>query len=97
MITPEDVRSMLERAKDPPVVVVAPDRHRQGTNALLVCPVGFIEYDFGPDSFRSHCEMAERAGARLEIVDLPSIALDVDLPEDLDQVRNTLDNLVPEF
>jgi len=97
MITPEDVRSMLERAVDPPVVVVAPDRHRQGTNALLVCPVGFIEYDFGPDSFESHCKMAVQAGARLEIVDLPSIALDVDLPEDLDQVKYTLDNLVPEF
>lgn len=97
MITPEDVRSMLDRAKDPPVVVVAPDRHRQGTNALLVCPVGIIEYDFGLDSFKNHCDRAVRAGARLEVVDLPSIALDVDLPEDLDQVRNTLDNLVPEF
>jgi 2-phospho-L-lactate guanylyltransferase len=86
LLTVEDVRAMLERAKQPPVVVVAPDRRRQGTNALLVCPVGLIGYDFGPDSFQRHCERARQAGARLEICELPSLALDVDLPEDLDAV-----------
>lgn len=91
MLTPEDVQAMLDEAKDPPVVVVAPDRHRQGTNALFVCPAGLIEYDFGPGSFDRHCERARQAGARLEICDLPSLALDVDLPEDLDMVRMKLD------
>jgi 2-phospho-L-lactate guanylyltransferase len=86
LLTVEDVRAMLERAIQPPVVVVAPDRRRQGTNALLVCPVGLIGYDFGPDSFQRHCERARQAGARLEICELPSLALDVDLPEDLDAV-----------
>lgn len=91
MISPEDVYAMLERAQDPPVVVVAPDRHHQGTNALLVCPAGLIEYDFGPDSFQKHKERAVQAGARLEICELPSLALDVDLPEDLDLVESELD------
>ncbi len=90
LISPEDVRAMLERVQSPPVVVVAPDRHRQGTNALLVCPVGLIEYEFGPDSFQRHCDRAQQAGARLEICDLPSLALDVDLPEDLDLVESEL-------
>lgn len=96
LITPEDVQIMLDRAVDPPVVVVAPDRHRHGTNALLICPVGIIEYDFGTDSFERHCDMAEQVGARLEIVDLPSIALDVDLPEDLDYVKNELESYATE-
>ena len=91
LITPEDVRTLVEKAKDPPVVVVAPDRHCHGTNALLVCPVGLIEYDFGPDSFRRHCQRALQAGARLEICELPSLALDMDLPEDLDLVSQELD------
>jgi 2-phospho-L-lactate guanylyltransferase len=91
LFTPEDVRAMLERAKEPPVVVVAPDRHHRGTNALLVCPVGLIEYDFGPDSFNRHCERARRAGARLEICELASLALDMDLPEDLDLVSAELE------
>ena len=90
LITPEDVQMMLAHATDPPVVVVAPDRHRQGTNALLVCPVGLIDYDFGPGSFQRHCLRAEQAGARLDIVDLPSLALDVDLPEDLEMVSEEL-------
>lgn len=93
LITPEDVRLMLERVKDPPVVVVAPDRRHQGTNALLVCPAGLIEYDFGPGSFQRHCERARQAGARLEILDLPSLALDMDLPEDLDMVGEALEGL----
>jgi 2-phospho-L-lactate guanylyltransferase len=91
LITPEDVRALLERAVNPPVVVVAPDRHHQGTNALLVCPAGLIEYDFGPGSFQRHCERAIQTGARLEICELPSVALDVDLPEDLNMVEQELD------
>lgn len=92
LITAEDVRLMLERAQEPPVVVVAPDRHHQGTNALLVCPTGLIEYQFGPGSFERHCELARQAGARLEICELPSLAVDMDLPEDLAFVSETLEN-----
>jgi 2-phospho-L-lactate guanylyltransferase len=93
LITPEDVGAMLARAGEPPVVVVAPDRHRRGTNALLVCPVGLIEYEFGPDSFERHCQRAKQAGARLEICDLPSLALDMDLPEDLQVVSETFEEM----
>ena len=83
---------MLERAVDPPVVVVAPDRHRRGTNALFVCPTGLIEYEFGRNSFQRHCDLALKAGARLEICELSSLALDMDLPEDLAYVSETLEN-----
>jgi len=93
LITSEDVRTILKKGIDPPVVVVAPDRHRQGTNALLVCPAGVIEYEFGPGSFFRHCERAQRAGARLEICELPSLALDMDLPEDLELVSETFESL----
>lgn len=92
LITPEDVHLMLERAQKPPVVVVAPDRRREGTNALLVCPAGLIEYEYGPESFKRHCARALQAGARLEICELPSLALDMDLPEDLELVSEALEN-----
>ena len=90
MISKEDVSAMLEMIKEPPVVVVAPDRKREGTNALLVCPVGLIEYDYGPHSFERHCESAKEAGVRLEICELPSLALDMDVPEDLELVSDEL-------
>jgi len=92
LITEEDVYAMLNRVNDPPVVVVAPDRRRKGTNALLVCPVGVIEYEYGPNSFELHCQNARQAGARLEICDLPSLALDMDLPEDLELVGDELES-----
>ncbi len=87
LLSREDVLALLERAVDPPVVVIAPDRHEKGTNALLLSPANLIEYDFGGDSFARHCARARRAGARLEIVKLPSLGLDLDLPEDLELIR----------
>jgi 2-phospho-L-lactate guanylyltransferase len=93
LLTKEDVKMMIEKAKSPPVVVIAPDRHRVGTNGLLVYPVGLIPYEFGPNSFERHCESARLAGARLEICELPSLALDMDLPEDLYLVGNELEAL----
>lgn len=87
LISRGDVLALIERATDPPVIVIAPDRHEKGTNALLISPSGLIEYDFGEDSFQRHCERARKAGARLEIVNIPSLGLDLDLPEDLELIR----------
>lgn len=88
LISHEDVLTLIDKAVVPPVVVIAPDRRGKGTNALLMSPAGLIEYDFGEGSFSRHCERAKQVGARLEIVDLPTLGLDLDLPEDLELVRN---------
>jgi 2-phospho-L-lactate guanylyltransferase len=93
LLTKEDVEMMLDRAKSPPVVVIAPDRHRMGTNGLLVYPADMLPYEFGPGSFDRHCERARQSGARLEICELPSLALDLDLPEDLRLVEDELEAL----
>jgi len=87
LISEEDVLTLIERAVNPPVIVIAPDRHGKGTNALLISPSGLIDYDFGENSFEKHCELARQVGARLEIVDLPTLGLDLDLPEDLELIR----------
>jgi 2-phospho-L-lactate guanylyltransferase len=87
LLSRADVLALLDRAARPPVVVIAPDRHRKGTNALLMSPAGLIDYRFGDNSFKHHCDLAKKAGARLEIVDLPTLGLDLDLPEDLELVR----------
>jgi 2-phospho-L-lactate guanylyltransferase len=87
LLTHDDVLALIDRAAKPPVVVIAPDRHGKGTNALLMVPSGQIEYDFGEGSFQRHCDRAIKSGARLEIVELPSLGLDLDLPEDLEMIR----------
>ncbi len=84
LLTAEDIHEVVRRAENPPVVVITPDRHHKGTNALLISPPGLIRYDFGPDSFQKHCLQAKRAGARLEICERGTVALDIDFPEDLE-------------
>jgi 2-phospho-L-lactate guanylyltransferase len=84
LLTADDIHAVVKRAIDPPVVVITPDRRYQGTNALLVSPPGLIHYEFGPDSYQRHCLLAEKAGARLEICERESVALDIDFPEDLE-------------
>lgn len=84
LIQVSDIERLVSLAHDPPVVVVAPDRHAEGTNALLTAPPGLIEYDFGPQSFVHHQERARLAGARVEVCEIDSFGLDVDMPEDLE-------------
>src|SRR3990172_28777 len=50
LLAGEDVQSLIAHAQNPPVVAIAPDRHQQGTNALLITPPGLIEYEFGPEA-----------------------------------------------
>jgi 2-phospho-L-lactate guanylyltransferase len=78
-----DISLMLEAGREGPVVVIAPDHHHEGTNALFINPAGLIEYDFGEDSFARHSERARAAGATLIVLELASLAHDVDVPEDL--------------
>ena len=84
LIQAADVRVLIELMQDPPVVVISPDRTRSGTNALLVAPPGTLEYYFGPGSFNRHVRRAEASGARIEIVELPALGLDLDAPKDLE-------------
>jgi hypothetical protein len=73
-------------AEDAPVVI-APDRHRRGTNALLLAPPSVISPAFGEDSFRAHREGARRASSDARIVTSRGLATDVDDPEDLQLLR----------
>jgi 2-phospho-L-lactate guanylyltransferase len=66
-----------------PLVVIVPDRHGRGTNALLVAPADAIEFQFGGDSRAAHADCAREAGARLvELTESP-LTLDLDTPDDL--------------
>jgi 2-phospho-L-lactate guanylyltransferase len=84
LLTADDIHEVVNLGANPPVVVITPDRHRQGTNALLISPPGLIQYEYGPGSFQRHCSQAEKNGARLEVCERVSVALDIDFPEDLE-------------
>ncbi len=91
LLSKEDIQTLIGAAKDPPVVVLVPDRREAGTNALLVRPTGLLDYDFGMYSFNRHQEQAEKLGARVEVRLMATLALDLDLPEDLEKLREKID------
>lgn len=84
MVAPAAIAAVLAplRHGDRPLVVIVPDRHRRGTNALLVAPPDAIEFGFGGDSRAAHAACAVEAGARLVELDGP-LTLDLDTPDDL--------------
>jgi 2-phospho-L-lactate guanylyltransferase len=58
-----------------------------GTSALLRVPRDAIAAGFGRESARVHRERAARAGVPFVELELPSLAIDVDEPEDLARLR----------
>jgi len=65
-----------------PGVVVAPDRHGRGTNALLLDPPDVIDPAFGGDSRAAHAWLASSADAAY--AEVPGeLGLDLDTPDDL--------------
>jgi 2-phospho-L-lactate guanylyltransferase len=90
-VDPDEVARLLGRPARGPSVVIVPDRHGSGTNALLLTPPGAVAPSFGTGSFARHAARAHAAGATVKVCDLPSLGLDVDTPDDLAALRSALD------
>jgi 2-phospho-L-lactate/phosphoenolpyruvate guanylyltransferase len=87
-LDPGEVTELL--AEPSQGVVIVPDRHGAGTNALLIAPPDALEPAFGPGSFARHAALAHSAGANVRVGRLPSLELDVDTPGDLAALRAAL-------
>jgi 2-phospho-L-lactate guanylyltransferase len=79
----EDIEAMVSLVTDGPSVVIAPDRHERGTNALLLRPPDVIDFCFGADSAAQHAARAVEQGITPQWYHSSSLSLDVDDPEDL--------------
>jgi len=64
-----------------PAVVLVPDRHGSGTNALALRLPDVIDFAFGRASRAAHRAAAETAGASYREVDGP-LTFDLDTPDD---------------
>ncbi len=94
LLDPADLDGILERAEGSATqVVIVPDRHGTGTNALLLSPPDAIAPSFGPGSFERHGALASQAGVASTVEASSSLALDVDTPEDLEELTRELAHL----
>ena len=86
LLTPGEVRNLIRR--DAPVVL-APDRHGTGTNALLlrlrarsVDANPTFRFQFGVDSYHRHVEQAHELGLEVATAIMAGTAFDLDTPDD---------------
>jgi 2-phospho-L-lactate guanylyltransferase len=89
LLDPAELDDALARM-EPGRVAVVPDRHGTGTNGLLMAPADAIGPAFGEGSRERHADRAARAGHDVAIERIPSLALDLDTPEDLRQLAEIL-------
>jgi len=87
-IRPDAVAAVIAPLSDPgPTVVLVPDRHGTGTNALGLRPPDVIDFAFGPGSRAAHRAAAVAAEAAYVEIDGP-LSVDLDTPDDLVYVES---------
>lgn len=90
LLVPDQLDELIGDPAGARSALIVPDRHGQGTNALLLTPPDSIAPAFGPGSRERHVASARATGVAHEVVEVSSLALDVDTPEDLAAVREVL-------
>jgi 2-phospho-L-lactate guanylyltransferase len=92
-VTTETITSVIEPlAGVERTVVLVPDRHGTGTNALGLRPPDVIDFAFGPRSRGTHRSAAEAAGALYVELGGP-LAVDLDTPDDYVHVQSLAEDV----
>jgi 2-phospho-L-lactate guanylyltransferase len=82
-----EIDFVMNNAVEP--ITILPSRDGTGTNGILFRPPASIQVEYGEGSFSRHMSKAAAAGHRIEVLNIPGIAFDIDTPEDL---QTFLDN-----
>lgn len=90
LLDPAELDALITEHAEPRSVVIVPDRHGTGTNALLLSPPGALRPAFGSLSRARHEQKARAAGVPSATVTVPTLALDLDTPEDLLAIQDAL-------
>ena len=86
LITTIDIETILDNDVEAPSVVIVPSRDGAGTNAILRRPPDLFPSHFGPGSLNRHLVETSAAGANCRVIELESIALDIDDPNDVSEL-----------
>jgi 2-phospho-L-lactate guanylyltransferase (CobY/MobA/RfbA family) len=90
LINKKALQSILQDNTEPPVVVITPDRRKEGTNSLLINPLNGFNFQFGQNSFEIHQQNAIARNYRIAINLNPEMELDLDFPEDWDLYQDLI-------
>lgn len=77
------VESLVPLTTEDADVVIVPDRHGDGTNALVVPTGGEFDFRYGPGSSDAHRHEAARLGLTWRLLQRADVALDLDTIDDL--------------
>lgn len=91
LITVEAVQELLACGGQASGAVLVPDRRKIGTNALLSMLPHRLPPCFGEDSLRRHQLAARSGGVLVRIHESEALALDLDVPADLEHLRTRLE------
>jgi 2-phospho-L-lactate guanylyltransferase len=87
LLEPAQLDELIARPAQTPSALIVPDRHGTGTNALLLTPPDALAPAFGPDSCQRHASLAQAGRLAHDLVEIPTLAFDVDTPGDLAALR----------
>ncbi|WP_249009245.1 2-phospho-L-lactate guanylyltransferase [Conexibacter sp. DBS9H8] len=90
LLDPGELTELLGLDVPGRTALVIPDRHGSGTNGLLLTPPDALTPAFGEDSAARHHQLAVAQGSEPHTVSVRSLALDIDTPEDLALLTETL-------
>lgn len=92
LVTPDELEVVLDGfgRSDEPEFLIVPASDLGGSNCIACSPPDCMLYEFGEDSFRRHLAVARKLGIEPIVVKLPGLGLDVDTPEDLQELASRL-------
>jgi 2-phospho-L-lactate guanylyltransferase len=94
LVQPSDIREIVERGAGGNSVVICPDKHSTGTNAIYVPASVSIQFRFGESSCIKHVREAIRSGLSPKLHFNANVALDIDTPRDLTMWLNRCDGSI---
>ncbi|HEU4759796.1 MAG TPA: 2-phospho-L-lactate guanylyltransferase [Dehalococcoidia bacterium] len=81
-VTPAEIEAVLDALPSDHGAVICPSSAK-GTSLLALRPPDAVPFRFGPRSFQAHKRECAAAGLPLHVLHIPSLAADIDAPEDL--------------
>jgi 2-phospho-L-lactate/phosphoenolpyruvate guanylyltransferase len=89
LLTESSLRAAVAEMPGPPGCLLVPDRRGSGTNLMGLAPARSDLFAFGEPSLERHAANATRFGYEVRIHRCEALALDLDRPEDYNQLRRT--------